>query len=65
MQVEGHRGRSLLRPPATGEWVSNAYPTCAPARDSLPKGRLIPDVVTMGHPVVTEDLSLVDGDASD
>ena len=51
--------------PATGEWVSNAYPTCPPARDSLPKGRLIHDVVTMGHPVVTEDLSLVDGDASD
>ena len=65
MQVEGHRASDLSDVPATGEWVSNAYPTCPPARDSLPKGRLIPDVVTMGHPVVTEDLSLVDGDASD
>ena len=65
MQVEGHRGGSLLSLPATGARVSNAYPTCRIVGHSPLKGGLMPDVVIVGHPIMTEDLLLCDGDASD
>ena len=45
MQVAGQHGLSLLGPMATGARVSNAYPTCPPHGDRLPKGRLIRDAV--------------------
>ena len=41
MQVEGHHGRTSVLLMATGEWVSNTYPTCPVLEDSLPKGKLI------------------------
>ena len=65
MQVEGQRGGSLLSLPATGARVSNAYPTCRIVGHSPLKGGLMPDVVIVGHPIMTEDLLLCDGDASD
>ena len=65
MQVEGHRDSSLLELPATGARVSNAYPTCRIVGHSPLKGGLMPDVVLVGHPIMTEDLLLCDGDASD
>ena len=65
MQVEGQRGGSLLSLPATGARVSNAYPTCRIVGHSPLKGGLMPDVVLVGHPIMTEDLLLCDGDASD
>ena len=65
MQVEGHQDSSLLELLATGARVSNAYPTCRIVGHSPLKGGLMPDVVIVGHPIMTEDLSLCDGDASD
>ena len=65
MQVEGQRGGCLHSPPATGARVSNAYRTCLIPGDSLAKVRLIPDVVTLGHLLVTKDLSDMDVGASD
>ena len=65
MQVEGHQDSSLLELLATGARVSNAYPTCRIVGHSPQKGGLMPDVVIVGHPIVTEDLLLCDGDASD
>ena len=34
---------------ATGEWVSNTYPTCRPVRNRLPKGKLMPHEVCFWH----------------
>ncbi len=65
MQVEGHQDSSLLELLATGARVSNAYPTCRIVGHSPLKGGLMPDVVIVGHPIMTEDLLLCDGDASD
>ena len=65
MQVEGHQDSSLLGLLATGARVSNAYPTCRIVGHSPLKGGLMPDVVIVGHPIMTEDLLLCDGDASD
>ena len=48
---------------ATGARVRNAYPTFPLLRDSLPKGRLIPDGVQVVHIIWTKDLSVADGDA--
>ena len=48
---------------ATGARVRNAYPTFPLLRDSLPKGRLIPDGVEIPHVISTKDLSVTDGDA--
>ena len=63
MQVEGQQGFSLLNSLATGARVRNAYPTFPLLRDSLPKGRLIPDGVSSSHVIETKDLSVTDGDA--
>ena len=65
MQVEGHQDDSLLLLLATGARVSNAYPTCRIVGHSPLKGGLMPDVVIVGHPIMTEDILLCDGDASD
>ena len=65
MQVEGQREESLLFLSATGEWVSNTYPTCPLQEDSPPKGELILYVVAVPHDTATKDLSVTDGDASD
>ena len=65
MQVEGHRERSLLRLPATGARVSNAYPTCPVLGHSPLKGGLIPDVSVSGPPLSGKGLPVRDGDASD
>ena len=65
MQVEGQQGNSLLLLLATGARVSNAYPTYPAVRDSPAKVGLIPDAVRRGHLILTKDLSLRDGDASD
>ena len=48
---------------ATGARVRNAYPTFPLLRDSLPKGRLIPDGVWSPQEIQTKDLSVTDGDA--
>ena len=48
---------------ATGARVRNAYPTFPSLRDSLPKGRLIPDGVSIPHVIETKDSSVTDGDA--
>ena len=63
MQVEGQHELSLLSLMATGARVRNAYPTFPLLRDSLPKGRLIPDGVEIPHVISTKDLSVTDGDA--
>ena len=63
MQVEGQQGFSLLSPLATGARVRNAYPTFPILLDSLPKGRLIQDGVSLSHVIETKDLSVSDGDA--
>ena len=52
MQVEGQHGASLLALMATGGWVSNAYPTWPPLRDSPSKEGLIPDVPVSPHGVM-------------
>ena len=65
MQVEGQQEGSLLSLLATGEWVSNAYPTFREVRNSLAKVRLMPYVVFRRHLKNTKDSSLRDGDASD
>ena len=49
MQVEGQHGSSLLLLVATGEWVSNAYPTCRVPGDSPWKRGLRPDGVVLPH----------------
>ena len=48
---------------ATGARVRNAYPTFPLLLDSLPKGRLIQDGVSLSHVNETKDLSVSDGDA--
>ena len=65
MQVEGQRAEASATVAATGEWVSNTYPTCPLLGDSLSKERLIPDGLTERHLSVSKDSSAVDGDASD
>ena len=65
MQVEGKREDSLLSSPSTGARVSNAYPTCHPAEDSLSKERIILHDLLRGHLTRSKDSSLGDGDASD
>ena len=65
MQVEGQHERTSVFLMATGEWVSNTYPTCPLHEDSPPKGELILDVVHLPHDGCTKDLSVTDGDASD
>ena len=63
MQVEGHHDISLLILMATGARVSNAYPTWPSLRDSLLKGRLIPDGFISLLDDLNKDLSVKDGDA--
>ena len=63
MQVEGQHELSLLSLMATGARVRNAYPTFPLLLDSLPKGRLIQDGVSLSHVNETKDLSVTDGDA--
>ena len=63
MQVEGQHESSLLLLMATGARVRNAYPTFPLLSDSLPKGRLIRDVVLISHVIKTKDLSVTDMDA--
>ena len=65
MQVEGQREQSLLCLLATGARVRNAYRTYRILWDSLAKVRLIPDVVSVPHEMLTKDLLVCDGDASD
>ena len=65
MQVEGQREVSLLTLPATGARVRNTYPIYPWLGNSLSKERLMPDGLTKGHPLVSKDLSAMDGDASD
>ena len=65
MQVEGHRDCGLPQLPATGARVRNAYRTCPLLRDSLAKASLIPDVLNSAPAVLSKDLSVMDGDASD
>ena len=63
MQVEGQHELSLLSLMATGARVRNAYPTFPLLLDSLPKGRLIQDGVSLSHVIETKDSSVTDGDA--
>ena len=49
----------------SGGRVSNAWATCLAVGNNTPKGVLIPHDVTRGHPLITKDLSLWDGLASD
>ena len=65
MQVEGQRGPSLLGLAATGEWVSDTYPTCPSLGDSPPKGELIPYAARAPHGTFAKDSSVTDGDAPD
>ena len=65
MQVEGQHGISLLILMATGARVRNAYPIYPWLRDSLLKGRLIPDGLAGWHHLVSKDLSAMDEDATD
>ena len=65
MQVEGQHGASLLALMATGEWVSNANPTCPSLGYSLAKVRLMPDVPAVPPGIACKDSSVTDGDASD
>ena len=65
MQVEGQHADSLLSVMATGARVRNTYPTYPQLRDSLPKERLTPDGLALGHPLASKDMSAADGDASD
>ena len=65
MQVEGQHERTSVFLMATGEWVSNTYPTCPLQEDSPPKGELILYVILFPHGDDIKDLSVTDGDASD
>ncbi len=65
MQVEGQHADSLLSVVATGARVSNAYPTCPILENRLSKERLILYVLISRHPIMSKDLSVWDGDASD
>ena len=56
MQVAGQHGHGLPCLMATGARVSNAYPTCPPHGDRLPKGRLIRDAVRVLHGSLTKGL---------
>ena len=49
MQVEGQRGFSLLKLPATGARVSNTYATCPLQGDKRKKFRLIPRNILWRH----------------
>ena len=50
---------------ATGARVRNTYPIYPWLGNSLLKGRLMPDGLSLGHPNVSKDLSAMDEDASD
>ena len=50
---------------ATGARVRNTYPIYPWLGNSLLKGRLMPDGLTVGHPTMSKDLSAMDEDASD
>ena len=65
MQVEGQHESSLLDLMATGARVRNTYPIYPWLRDSLLKGRLIPDGLMLRHLNMSKDLSAMDEDASD
>ena len=65
MQVEGHHVGCLQPMMATGARVSNAYPTFRIVGNSPAKVGLMPYVVIVVHIVMTKDLLLCDGDASD
>ena len=64
MQVEGQRAEASATVAATGEWVSNTYPTCPPLGDSPPKGELTPDDCALGIFCALK-FTVADGDASD
>ena len=49
----------------SGERVSNAQVICREDGDNVPKGTLIPDVVSESHDLLTKDLSLCEEPASD
>ena len=49
MQVEGHHGGCLQLPMATGEWVSNRYPTFPPLLHRPAKAGLIRDGPMLLH----------------
>ena len=65
MQVEGQRDEASALLSATGEWVSNTYPTWQLLRDSPAKVELIPYALRRRHLNCKKDLSVADGDASD
>ena len=65
MQVEGQHELSLLSLMATGARVRNTYPICPSLGDRLLKERLIPDVMSWGHPFDIKDSSVTDEDAYD
>ena len=66
MQVEGHRVLQQCNMAASGEWVSNTYPTFPLHGNSLPKGRLMPGVPRVPHEAFGIGItSVADGDASD
>ena len=59
------RTDEALRGLVSGERVSNAWGTCLSEGDNSWKRLLIPHNVILGHPLMTKDLSLKDGLASD
>ena len=65
MQVEGQHESGLPDLMATGARVRNTYPIYPWLRDSLLKGRLIPDGLMLRHLYMSKDLSAMDEDASD
>ena len=65
MQVGGQHEVQQCIWVATGEWVSNEYPTCPVLRDSPAKAGLIPDGAYVPHGTYVKDSSARDGDASD
>ena len=58
MQVEGQHAVSSEVVMATGARVSNAYRTCLILGNSLAKVRLMPDVLSVPHEVLSKDLSV-------
>ena len=64
MQVEGQRAEASATVAATGEWVSNTYPTCPSLGDSPPKGELTPHDCILGIFYALK-VTVADGDASD
>ena len=58
MQVEGQHAVSSEAVMATGARVSNAYRTCLILGNSLAKVRLMPDVLSVPHEVLSKDLSV-------